>query len=403
VDPRFNSPNAEEPRLSRAGRITRLQAQNLILKASNANVILAKAHKLSITPKNPSKAPNSAQIEHERSMWGPHPDPNQDWVETQLYLRGAVFLRECLKLLLGKTHVELAKAEGPPSWGDIAKLFGSPESPEKKMSIWENLIDAFTTHILPSETVEAVAGAWALRSSLLSILGDRVRGIGETVKDWAAYHKILPSHRKEAVEWQKVHAARFITNLKDSTRKAIKNTLIQAEIENIPRGEMHQRLLDNFGTLNRDWRRLVLTETASGSASGKLAQAAGLEGFEAVWTGTPNACPFCYRMYRRVFQIVSPEHPNKDGQKQVWPGKSNIGRSPSPYRKDGTKRKPEELWWPAIPAHPNCCCSWEIRKTVTPETASSTQIAMRTKIDALMAKRRKADEEFFKTVSSKKG
>ena len=431
MDPRLNS-SSNDPRLPRVMRL-RAPLSQFILKSDNPDLIV-KAHKLAITPRNPSKGPNQAQIEHERSMWGPHPDPNQSWIEERLYQTGAAFLRETLKAVLGVGQVELAKADNPdlkgkhpdwfpkrskeeilssipkqvpvpstaPGWGEIARLFGSPAPPEQKMGIWESVIDALINHLLPVETIEAVSGAWALRSSLLSILGDKVYAIGETARDWASFHKILPSHRKEAIEWQKEHGAELIKTVKESTRRAIRKVLVNGEISNMTRSQMHQQLLDQFGTLNRDWRRTVLTETAAGAASGKLAQVAGLGGFEAVWTGTPNACPFCYRMYRRVFEIVSADSPNKNGQKQVWPGKNNIGRSSAPLKKDGTKRKENELWWPCIPAHPNCCCSWEIRKIVLPATASPREIAGRKWIDEQMAKRRKQDEEFSKFVQSKK-
>jgi hypothetical protein len=161
--------------------------------------------------------------------------------------------------------------------------------------------------------------------------------------------------------------------------------------------------MEGFGYLNRDWRRVALTETAMSAASGKLAQVAGMEGWEAIWTGTPNACPFCSRMYGRSFKIVSADKEPKDGDKEVWPGKSNIGRSVSLFTKDGRKREKGELWWPCIPAHPNCCCSWSIRKTVTPESATPWQIELRKKRDAIARQRHLEDQEFFKYVSSRKG
>jgi hypothetical protein len=105
-------------------------------------------------------------------------------------------------------------------------------------------------------------------------------------------------------------------------------------------------------------------------------------------------------MYRRTFKIVAVDAPKKDGQKEVWPGKSNVGRSASPYRKDGTERKPDELWWPCIPAHPNCCCTWEIRKAVV-ENKFAAEIQRRG--DELLKKRRREDEEFTRVVFSYPG
>jgi hypothetical protein len=366
-----------------------------------------KAHKLSLTPKNPTQNPTQAQTESERSFWGPHPDPNHNWIEEQLYYRGTAFLRSMLSWTIGKENMQLAKAEGgppkAPGWGEVAKLFSSPEPAAKKMNIWENLIDAFTQHIFPQETVESVSAAWALRSSMLSMLGDKIKGIRESMKDWNALHQVLPSHRREAIEWQKENGARLLVRLKDDTKQKIKDVLVQSEVEGLGRGKMEQRLMEGFGYLNRDWRRVVLTETAMSAASGQLAQVAGAEGWEAIWTGTPNACPFCHRMYGRSFKIVAADKADKNGDKEVWPGKTNIGRSVSLYTREGRKREKGELWWPCIPAHPNCCCSWSIRRTVTPENATPWEIKLRQRTDAVLAQRRRQDEEFFKYVSSTKG
>jgi hypothetical protein len=101
------------------------------------------------------------------------------------------------------------------------------------MDIWESLIDAFTNHIFPQETIESVSAAWALRTSMLAMIGDKVHGIRESMSDWNALHKILPSHRKDAIEWQKENGARLLVRLKDDTKQKIKDVLVQSEMEGL--------------------------------------------------------------------------------------------------------------------------------------------------------------------------
>jgi hypothetical protein len=70
-------------------------------------------------------------------------------------------------------------------------------------------------------------------------------------------------------------------------------------------------------------------------------------------------------MFGRVFEVVAKPKIGMDPEKFIWPGKHNVGRSAHLYRKDGTKRTPAELWWPTIPAHPNCMCLWSLRRKIT--------------------------------------
>ncbi|MNE89563.1 hypothetical protein D3C76_1574810 [compost metagenome] len=60
--------------------------------------------------------------------------------------------------------------------------------------------------------------------------------------------------------------------------------------------------------------------------------------------------------------MVSPDAPDKDGQTQIWPGKTNVGRSASPMKRVGNvlvPREAHELYWiPAGTAHPHCRGRW---------------------------------------------
>ncbi|MNC71135.1 hypothetical protein D3C75_1220200 [compost metagenome] len=60
--------------------------------------------------------------------------------------------------------------------------------------------------------------------------------------------------------------------------------------------------------------------------------------------------------------MVPADHPNKNGETQIWPGKNNIGRSASPRKRVGeelVEREEHELYWlPAGLSHPHCRGRW---------------------------------------------
>lgn len=126
-------------------------------------------------------------------------------------------------------------------------------------------------------------------------------------------------------------------------------------------GALQTRLVDTFGTMNRDWRRIAITEAGENLNQGLVAS---------MHVGTRlkrvekyrGACAFCRSIDGRVVHVVSPDDPAKDGETMVWVGKTNIGRSASPRRRVGStliEREPKERWWIASGImHPNCRGGW---------------------------------------------
>jgi hypothetical protein len=343
--------------------------------------------------------PSAAQIDNERPFWGPNPDPLAGWIEEQVYQRGLVYLQGMLRAVTGKTTA-IAKAEG--DWGDIARIFASKAPVEDKLSSWESLIEQFSNALFPEKSLEAAAAAWSLRTNLFDMLGPQIKGITEAPGEWQKIFPRLPDYRQEAVAWQKAAAAEHMTKLTTRARQAIRENLLQSSIANVGTKKMEQKLMEAFGGLNRDWRRVALTETAIGIQNARLQQVAGLGGgWEAVWRSTPNACPYCWNRNNQVFEIVPADAPNKNSKTQVWPGKTNVGRSAHLYRKDGSKREPDELWHPCIPAHPNCCCQWTVRRKLTAADHPLVH-EVRRKRDADARKRAEQDAEFNKYVSSRR-
>lgn len=167
--------------------------------------------------------------------------------------------------------------------------------------------------------------------------------------------------------------AENIQALTDNMRHRIKRVILNhQEAEFLgDKAEMAEslqtKLLDEFGTLNRDWRRIAMTEASENSNQGLVSS---------MPTGSTlrrleqykGACAFCRKIDGREFNVVSPANPDKDPENDVWPGKTNIGRSASPMRRvAGTlvARPVEQMWWPAAGVqHPHCRGRWiSVRKT----------------------------------------
>ncbi len=179
-------------------------------------------------------------------------------------------------------------------------------------------------------------------------------------------------YRLSAFDHARIHvaeatAARHIGNLTQATRSAMHDIVIRAEQRRLTSGTttydpvpLQQHLSDAFGELNRDWRRIAVTETSLNATDGYLSRLK--PGEQVKWLAHPGACRYCESQNGKRFTVVAPDHPRKDPFTQVWVGKSveNIGRSISPRKRleDGSlaNRTAAEMLVPAITAHPSCRC-----------------------------------------------
>jgi ribosomal 50S subunit-associated protein YjgA (DUF615 family) len=163
------------------------------------------------------------------------------------------------------------------------------------------------------------------------------------------------------------HAAEHVTNFADTTRQRLRGVIMQhaeqqmLSIKGVPSQGLQAKLFDVFGTLNRDWRRIAVTEAGNCQLLGFLAslplgsKVRRVEQYD-------KACAHCRKIDGKVLEVVAPDHPNKDPDAQVWIGKTNVGRSAAPSRRVGNAlvaRSPDELWWiPAGLMHPHCRGRW---------------------------------------------
>ncbi len=198
---------------------------------------------------------------------------------------------------------------------------------------------------------EAERAAVTARAFGLIAAGGVVPGEPGGYAAWRA--SITDPDAARAVEWAAQHALEHATRLRDTTRAVLASAVVDALIAGDSPQALAQRLVSQFGTLNRDARRLAVTEVSAARSHGFLAGVP--DGEQVEWFAAPDACPHCRRYHGRRFTVRSSPG---DFQTEVWAGKTNAGRAFTSHRMDKTERGAGELAGPTIPLHPNCRCRW---------------------------------------------
>ncbi|EJM1834511.1 hypothetical protein Q6I89_004391 [Salmonella enterica] len=190
----------------------------------------------------------------------------------------------------------------------------------------------------------------------------------------AAYFPMKPKERT-TLEFASHRAVENVVNLKDNVRRSMRG-IVTNHVEKKMRGDtsgqsLQSELFDTFAELNRDWRRIAITEAGEAMLQGMIA---GVEpgGKVKRVEQYASACAFCKKIDGVVATVVDANHPNKDPDTMIWPGKNNIGRSASPRKRVGDQlvnRTPDEMYWlPAGLAHPHCRGRWvPVVETDTPQ------------------------------------
>jgi len=157
------------------------------------------------------------------------------------------------------------------------------------------------------------------------------------------------------IEYAEHRAAAYVTRLADDARERMRQTLYAWEM-NGARSTAHleSTLRDQFATLNRDWRRIAITEAAFHRNNGFLASLK--PGTRVRWSAAADACRHCRKLDGREFEVVDPSDPNRNDEKHVWTGKVRVGYRI--YRDEDTGEYVIE--YPAIPLHPHCRCGWKV-------------------------------------------
>ena len=193
-----------------------------------------------------------------------------------------------------------------------------------------------------------------LLAAMPSTVGEAVAAFGGTVVQQA-----VMAHASE-------RCAENVRNLSNETRHKMRGVIADHVVERelgLPatQSSLETKLLDSFGTLNRDWRRIAVTEAGEAQTSGyvsSLPMGTKVKRVEQY----KNACAFCRKIDGRVMEVVDPAREDKDPETMIWPGKTNIGRSASPRKRIGNvfkEREPDEQWWiPTGLVHPHCRGRW---------------------------------------------
>jgi len=173
---------------------------------------------------------------------------------------------------------------------------------------------------------------------------------------------------QEILHYGAQHAAENIVQLTDDLRGALQSTLMNHQLKRLAGDEaatpqkLQQTLFDTFGDMNRDWRRIAITE--AGEIANQAFIAGQPEGTKIRRNERDDACPFCRSINGVIYTVVNADKPDKDGATEIWVGKNNIGRSGSANKRteNGLEpRLPHELWWPpAGLTHPHCRGWWTL-------------------------------------------
>jgi hypothetical protein len=166
------------------------------------------------------------------------------------------------------------------------------------------------------------------------------------------------------IDFARARCAQAIVDVGDRMRSGIKALVLEhqqavmlgGKIENL-----EQKLFDKYATANRDWRRIAVTEVSENAAQGVVAASRPGDKLKRI-EQYKGVCAWCHKIDGKIVTVVDPAKPKKDGENEIWVGKTNIGRSSAPKKRiDGMlyDREPDELWWIAAGAqHPHCRGRW---------------------------------------------
>ncbi|ENQ1546108.1 hypothetical protein ACEOHC_003920 [Salmonella enterica] len=194
----------------------------------------------------------------------------------------------------------------------------------------------------------------------------------------------LTPNEATTMEFANFRAVENVVNLAENVRRDMR-ALVAKHVEKSVTGNtsgsaLQTELFDQFAELNRDWRRIAVTEAGEAQLQGMIAGSKPGSKVKRV-EQYPNACPFCKKIHGVIATVVDANDPHKDPDTMIWPGKNNIGRSAAPRKRVGgvlIKRTPEEMYWlPAGLAHPHCRGRWvpvaEVEAPQDPEFAAALE------------------------------
>jgi hypothetical protein len=324
-------------------------------------------------------------------IWKPHDSPLVRRLIELFTDRGLARLDAVHQQLLawqsGANHIPAASIPPTPPgalarWNEaelsLARLY-LESLPPAQWSLDDHMlaIEYVVQRHLPAGDLVIESDWLATKATMMGKVQANLEGKTPTAKQADAILAALPSAAAQAtalsaatqsvLTFARARAAEHVQALSDTTRHRLRSVvaadLEQRSLGNLPPGtsSLQTKLLDEFGSLNRDWRRIAVTEAGEAQLQGYIAslkpgtKVRRVERYE-------GACAFCRSIDGRVVTVVAADHPDKNPDTMIWPGKNNVGRSASPKKRVGdvlVDREPDEMWQiPAGLAHPHCRGRW---------------------------------------------
>lgn len=206
-----------------------------------------------------------------------------------------------------------------------------------------------------------------IHSAITPVLAERVLSLLPSSPAEALGSFDHSTAHKAILEYGNARACENVVALSDAARHKMRSIVMGNRARALAGDRtatvsaLQSELLDTIGIMNRDWRRIAVTEAGECANQGVIAtlplgtRVRRLEMYH-------GACSFCRKIDGSVLAVVSPDADNKDWDTQVWVGKTNIGRSGSPRKKtpEGlVDRLDSEKWKiPAGTVHPHCRGMW---------------------------------------------
>lgn len=327
-------------------------------------------------------------------IWAKHESPFIQTLIEQFTSRGLIRLAKVQEELQawvdGKHHKPTGKqvSLNPAAlmWTDdemaLVRIYLENLPPEKfTASDWSLVVEYLAHRYLPAGAMQSEAEWLAVRSSMMGKVAAHYAAVASsvTVAQADAILAALPltvaatvqafgyaGAAEQILTYARERCCDLVVQLSDVTRHRMKAVILDYEQQKMeggepPREALTTRLFDEFSALNRDWRRIAVTEAGTNANNGLIAslpEGSRVKRIEQY----RGACAYCRKIHGRVMVVVSPRKRDKDGELEVWVGKSNVGRSASPRKRVGdvlVKREPHELYWiPAGTVHPHCRGNW---------------------------------------------
>lgn len=324
-----------------------------------------------------------------RSIWTPHDNPFLTAHVEDVTRRLSVLLERIQdalsRVLFGEPIGSLAKAAVPwmrwaPERFEQVRLELEAKRPETfTLDDWMMIADYLIQLYLPDGVINDEAEYLTVRAAILGKI-QAAAGTATIPPDvMTAWATLAPTHfatvpprmlapvELETIAFAKCRAASYIGNVTETARLRMRLLVtehVQAGVLGQKEGTaaiLKTRLFDEFGQLNRDFRRIAVTEAGEACNQGFIA-AQPLGSRVIRREAYRGACAFCRSINGKIFEVVAPDYPEREGAIHVWVGKSNVGRSASPNKREGVglrERTPAERWWPAAGVqHPNCRGAW---------------------------------------------